>query len=236
MPSEIDPSIETICTIYGNGGCINKIKKQSIDTIKKNLDIIYELSNKQILVKPIGLYYESIDKDNMVEIIGIMTINQNLIPINNISIPKEELDNLNITYKTSPINYSIDTKLISYNKNNVGFIDERIKAVNNSKFKNEGYQLFKYELSNIINTNEYKNAKKDIKKLIETENISELINYITSFITKNNLFEITKNNPNIDYYKIKNKREQCSNLNESKCVSNLHCHFSPSTKNSKIKC
>jgi len=110
--------------------------------------IIKKLKKKKINIKPIGLFYDRIDKNKNVNIIGIITSNNDLVPIKSIEMSKSHLDKNNILYYNRPLYYELDQKLENYSKSNVLKIDDRIKNVNLSKYKNEAYELFKFEISN----------------------------------------------------------------------------------------
>ena len=144
VPSGIINNITAICFSSNNkrGDCFSQLKFYNIEDTNNQLEKIFELSNNKLNIKPIGLFYDSIDDNNMVNIIGIITSNNDLVPIEKISISKDELDSNNVLYKNRPLYHELDEKLINYDKDNFKIIDERIKNVNMEKYKNESYQLF----------------------------------------------------------------------------------------------
>jgi len=218
------------------GDCFSKFPFTNISTTNDNLEQLYKLSSKKLNIKPIGLFYDSITQTELVNIVGIITSNNDLVPIQKIQIPKSELDSQNTLYQNRPLYHELDQKLSNYTKDNFEFIDERIKNVNTSKYKNESYQLFRYELANLINSKEYSNTKnmlmnyiksKDtaqIQDLILTISTNKLDNKITSKNTVGSeLVKIIQDIPNIDYYKINNQRKICSKHDDNTCQANPHC-------------
>lgn len=219
--------------------CFSKIELLNIESTNKNLEILFKLSNKKLNVKPIGLFYDKIDKKNNINIIGIITSNNDLVPIKMIEMNKNQLDKNNILYSNRPLYYELDQKLENYNKNDVLKIDERIKNVNLNKYNNEAYELFKFEISNFINMNKNKSYKEELKKLLEDKNINKIEDYFLNLsisklngkiINKDNivgpeLIKLIKDIPNIDYYKINNQRILCDKLDENKCNLNPHCVY-----------
>jgi hypothetical protein len=247
IPSGMEIELNAICiNTYQNsskqGDCFSKIELENIETTNQNLEIIFKSSNKKINIKPIGLFYDRIDKNKNVNIIGIITSNNDLVPIKPIEMSKNHLDRNNILYYNRPLYYELDQKLENYNKNDVLKIDDRIKNVNLNKYKNEAYELFKFEISNFINMNVNKSYKDDLKKLLGDKDINKIEDYFLKLsISKLNGKIINKDNivgpelvkliddiPNIDYYRINNQRVLCEKLDENKCNLNPHCVYNNS--------
>jgi hypothetical protein len=239
MPSGIYIGIPIIC--FNNNAkiqdCFRKINFKTMSETNDDLEKLYKISNKKLNIKPIGLFYDTIDEKNMVNVVGIITSNNDLVPIIPISIYEDELKKSKIQYKNRPLYYELDEKLVNYNKINFQVIDARIKNVNLDKYKNEAYQLFKFELSNLINIKEYEQYKKDLKTYIIQKNSSKIQDLILNIcinkldnkiISKNTvgpeLVKIIQDIPNLDYYKINNQRVVCDNLNENQCQPNSHPH------------
>jgi hypothetical protein len=244
LPSGMELNLNAICINTNEDkmkidDCFSKIELLNIESSNHNLEILFKLSNKKINIKPIGVFYDNIDKKNNVNIIGIITSNNDLVPIQIIKMNKNHLDKNNILYYDRPLYYELDQKLEKYNKNNVLKIDERIKNVNLNKYTNEAYELFKFEISNFINMNENKLYREELKKLLEKKNINEIEDYFLKLsisklngkiINKDNivgpeLIKLINDIPNIDYYKINNQRILCEKLDENKCNLNPHCHY-----------
>ena len=237
LPSGTINDIPLIC-LNNDGGCFKTIEFLNLDKSKKQLYELDNLTNGILNIKFSGLYYSFINKDDMAEIIGIKTNNNSLIPITKTLVSVKELENDKINFTITPLNFVIDNKLVNYNNDNVGYIDERIINVNLDKFKNESYQLFKFELSNVIISEEYKEYKQKFKTIIETKDINKIKNFIVEFIQNNDLTFINLDDelPNLDYYKIKNKRILCKNLNENDCIDSYNCSFIGKTKKNNGKC
>jgi predicted mannosyl-3-phosphoglycerate phosphatase (HAD superfamily) len=134
IPSGIIIEIPILCFNENNNinDCFSKIKFNNIDITNKNLEEIYKISNKFINVKPIGLFYDSIDND-MANIIGIITSNNDLVPVQQVKVSIKELEENKVLIQNRPLYHDLDIKLSTYDKNNVGVIDERIKNINSIK-------------------------------------------------------------------------------------------------------
>ena len=183
----------------------------------------------------------------MVNIIGIITSNNDFVPITNISIPKEQLEKDKIIYQHRPLYHELDQKLAIYDKEHFDVIDQRIKNVNKTKYIDEAYQLFRFELSNILSNKNYSEYRTKIKEYIKKKDVSKIQNIINSICIdkldnkiynkdntiSNELVKIIKELPNLDYYKVNNQRNICSTLDKNKCSTNLHCQYIDNKKVSK---
>ena len=252
VPSGIIEDIPTIClnTIeYSNReDCFSKINFQNINQTQKYLEELYKLSGKKLNIKPIGMFYDYISDDNFANIIGLMTSNNDLVPVSKQLIPIKELDKNKVIYQNRPLYHELDMKLANYSKNYFEFIDKRIKNVNQVKYLNEAYQLFRFELSNILSSKQFESYRNKLKKLIEAKNSEEIQalllklcvssldgNNINKDLVGNELVKIIKDLPDLDYYKVKNQRQICRELDEEKCIVNPHCEYLVDTKVSKTK-
>ncbi len=255
-PSGIIDDIPTIClnTIeYANKpDCFSKINFISLENTNKYLEELYKLSNKKLNIKPIGLFYDYINSNSDVNVIGVMTSNNDFVPITSILIPEEELQENKVLYQNRPLYHELDLKLANYTTEHFDFIDERIKEVNLSKYNNESYQLFRFELSNLLSNKKYLDVKKKLKEFIDKKDIvgiKDLLLNISlgklnnktinqSNLVANELVKIIKDFPNLDYYKVNNQRVICGNLDENKCLSNPHCvyHSGKTVAKSASKC
>jgi hypothetical protein len=243
IPSGIVIDIPIICFNSNmeqsmRNDCFSKLIFNNLENTNINLENLYELSNHKLNIKPIGVFYDMIDDNNMANIIGIISSNDDLVPILPTQLSIKDLENSNIRFHNRPLYHILDQKLTNYNKDNFDIIDNRIKNVNLQKYKDEAYELFRYELSNLINIKEYSNYKKELKELIkqkDVNNIQDLIlkicvnkindKSISTDIVGAELVKIINDTPNIDYYKIDNERKICSLLDENKCSSNPHCSY-----------
>lgn len=249
IPSGIIEDLPTIClnsevTLSGNkSDCFSKINYSSLKKTQDYLEELFIKSNSKLNVKPIGLFYDNIDDDAVVNIIGIITSNNDLVPIIPVGIPRKELDKNKVSYQNRPLYHELDQKLLNYSKDNFQIIDNRIKNVNKAKYLEESYQLFKYELSNLLSDKifyEYKNTLKKLIKLKDTEKIQDLILELSvqkidnSIVNPKNttgveLVKIINELPDLSYYKINNQRNICDRLDVDTCVANPHCAYTQQT-------
>ena len=236
IPSGIINDIPFVC--FNNiNNCHNKIDYLDLEKTNKYLDELYKLTDNKLKIKPVGVFYDKISKKNMIHINGVITMNDDMVPIKNIQIPKEELDKKKIIYKNMPLYYNIDKELEVYDKQNYTYVDDRIKYVNLNKYKNESYELFKFELSHILENPKYSKQKKLLNEYIDDNNISEIQDLILSICSIKNDEKITEKNlgenflaiidepPDLTHYSVKNQRNICSKLDQNKCNSNVHCAY-----------
>ena len=257
IPSGIIDKLKMIClnTIDNSNkqDCFSKINFQSINQTQKYLEELYKLSGKKLNIKPIGLFYDFISEDNFANIIGIMTSNNDLIPVAKQLIPIKELEKNKVIYQNRPLYHELDIKLANYNKNYFEIIDNRIKNVNKVKYLDEAYQLFRFELSNLLSDKKYDSVKNKLAKFIEEKNnleIQELLiklcvskigdTVVNKDLIGTELVKIIKDLPDLNYYKINNQRKICSKLEEDECLKNNHCNYvvdaTVSKSKSKPKC
>ena len=241
-PSGIVDGVPFICfnnKDYGLGSdCFSKLDFNSLENSNEALEELYSLTKGKLNLKPIGLFYDKIEGDD-VNIIGITTSNNDLVPVKNTIISRKELDKNNVLYQNRPLYHILDQKLAYYSKDDVGVLDERIKKVNLRKYENESYELFRYELSNLINSKKYQNDKLRLKELIKKKDIEKIQDFILGIcinklndkiINKDNtvgpeLVRIIEELPNLNNYRINNQRYLCENLDMDKCSKNIHCSY-----------
>lgn len=242
-PSGIIVDLPPICFNMSNNNfdCFSKMNFNTLETTNKYLEEIYKLSDKKIITKPHGVFYDHIDKKGIMNIVGIKTLNNDIVPIKPIKLEKEQLDKNKINYENRPLYYVLDQKLSAYSKDKLDYIDDRIKNVNEQKYYNEGYQLFRFELSNVINNPKMKKYKDELKKLIskkEYDKTQILIKKICidTKVLGNELVKIINEMPNLNHYEINNQRVICSHLNENDCINNPHCYYNGKNKTNKNKC
>ena len=224
---------------------------QSLDDSITYIYDLYHKSNKELLLKPTGLYYNN-KENNEIEINSIMIHNYN-IPVIKKIVSKDKLykyaketKNKHFILEHLPIIDIID----NYIDKNEYIIDKRILNINEYLYNEETYELFRYELSNYLNNNE--DLKNEIIKIINLNDNIQIkknkIKYILYDICSEkllNLFnEINKIDDNFKYklngkliyipnneikydnYKLNNYRKLC-NYNENKdvCNNNNHCSW-----------
>jgi hypothetical protein len=242
IPSGIVDKIPIICfntlEYSSRQDCFSKLKFPSINKSQEHLEKLFKLSDKKINIKPIGMFYDFISDDNFANIIGIMTSNNDLVPVSKQLIPVKELDTNNVNYQHRPLYHELDAKLANYNKNYFNIIDKRIKNVNRVKYLDEAYELFRFELSNILSEPKYDSEKNKLKKYIldkKAKEIQQLFLDLTNGKDGEELVKIINDLPNLDYYKINNQRLICAKQDETQCISNPHCVYVEDTKVSKAK-
>lgn len=135
------------------------------DKTYKSLIDIYNKTKKQVPVKPIGIYYESINND-VYNINSIMTKTKDVVPIKPLELHHEEIEKLKFIYEKKPLTDNIDEEI--YKGQNNYKIDERIIKINENMFIEEGYQLFRLEFSNYINKQENQNFKTKLAKIMNS--------------------------------------------------------------------
>jgi hypothetical protein len=161
-----------------------------IEFITDVLYDIYSNTQKNISCLPIGMMYSKKDNDNY--FIDSLIINQHInIPIKQIILSKNKIIEYAKKYKIKNIYTQsktlydyIDKELINYDIDKKIIIDERIYNVNQDKYFNEGYELFKLEISNYLKTHiELKN------KIIKIIN-SNIVNNDKKYNIKNILYKL----------------------------------------------
>ena len=235
IPSGIIDDIPIICLGMNNvEGCFLKKNYLTYEKTYELLEKLYVLSVYMINIKPIGVYYDKEEKNN-INIIGIITSNNDMIPVKNIFLDKSELDKKKIIYKNIPLEYEIDLKISNYNKDTITVIDNRIKKVNMQKYIRENYQLFRFEFSNLINSNMFKDKYNKLIEIINKKDIKKIQDFVKELcifkidedenMIGNRFITFIEEIPNIDNYKINNQRYLCEKLSEDKCSNNIHCKY-----------
>jgi hypothetical protein len=186
------------------------------------------------------MVYQELNHYNA-NIIGVMTSNNDLVPVKPFPIPIKELEKNKVLYMNRPLYHELDMKLANYTKTNFNVIDDRIKNVNKSKYLEESYQLFRFEVANILSEKTYNSYKIKLKNLINSKDSKEIEKLLTDLSLGNlenkkigtELVTIIDELPNLSYYTVNNQRYICSNLDEHDCQKNLHCKYIVDTKVSK---
>ena len=193
------------------------IKKNNYADIEDYIRIYSKLNKLVILFNINSIIVD--DKDN---IIGLIINNLFSVPVKPIKYKKK----YNYTVVKQSLNDIVDEALLNLNDND---LDDRIKEVNQNKFLDELYELFRYELSYYLNTDkgDLKVAIIDIleedndkyAKLNKLLNNSNLYNFI---IIDNKIFEkqLEEVINNINY-KITNIRSLCRFNKNNTCIT--HC-------------
>jgi hypothetical protein len=166
----------------------------TFDSTLIKLDTIYKMSNKNIPIKPIGVYYDE-KNDDSINVIAIMTKTYDGIPVIKTTISIKDLEHKKLIYENKPITDIID-KQINLGKDNYK-IDDRIISVNKENYENESYELFRMELSEYINSIENSSIKNRLEKFMTNDNLSKTekrdeIKLLLFRLIDKNLFETTK--------------------------------------------
>ena len=222
---------------------IKKIENQYIDlkTMLTNLKKLQSLVGSQLLVEPIGIYYDRIDKSkDKINVIGITTKVYDSIPIIHDTIKFSWILKQGLVMMDQPLFDKIDNELEKGTDNYV--VDDRILEVNYNEYYTESYELFRLELSDFLDKNEH--TKKKIIKLINSKNLEkdEKKKKIKQIIYKSidkKLYElfnkqqggsgfihVTKQLPLLKTYKPSNIRDSCTiHKNKTSCDNSLHCKW-----------
>lgn len=206
------------------------IKLNLVEVINsfKKLETILNLDFKPTLV-----YYDNIDKNQKLNIVSLNFKNNLTVPIKSEKVNKKEIFKLKLDFKRKTRENEIDEMIIK----GISDYDEINKKVKIQKYNNESYNLFRLELSLLLEENNdlkneiikivrSKDFKKDEKKNqlrnILFRNISKKLN--KSNKSKNEIVEVVDKLPNLENYSVKNLRDYCK-VNKSKetCNVNLHC-------------
>jgi len=215
----------------------------------KYLNDIYEKSDKKLPTKPIGVYYDSEIKGNLL-INAIMTKSKDVVPVIPISVPKSVLEKEKLLMERKTLTDKIDEEILKGRSNYI--VDNRILEVKKDEFEKEAYELFRLEFSNYINDPDNSYTKGIVEKTVNSSKLTypEKIEKIRSILFKlvdanlytkyhdlttqkggkpNKLVNISTSNPDIVDYEINNNREICTiHENKEQCNDNKHCHWTHS--------
>ena len=123
----------------------------TFDSTHTRLSELYELSERQLPVKPIGVYFDEKTKTRY-KVTAIMTKSRGNIPVIPEFIEQETLEKLGLIIENKPLYDKIDKEIEKGKENYV--VDRRIEDVNWDKYHNESYELFRLEFSDYINREE----------------------------------------------------------------------------------
>lgn len=149
---------------------IEKYISSYSDTFK-TLSQIYELTDKKIPCKPIGIYFDENEKTEKgtVKINAIMTKTHDAVPVISTNIKISKLDEQKLLYENKPYIDKVDAELLKGKMNHLA--DHRINSVNYDKFENESYQLFRLEFSDYINRPENLTIKNKLENIISDDSL-----------------------------------------------------------------
>lgn len=170
-----------ILAVQPSGSIYNLQIIKSIDKYIDNFEStyhklleLYDKSNKNIPVKPIGIYFNEKNK-NKYQVIAILTNSNGNIPVIHEFIDKTILEKYELIIENKPLYDTID-KEIEKGKNNF-VIDKRIEEVNYDKFYDESYELFRLEFSSYINREENIELRSKLESIL-TDTTTEKDNKI----------------------------------------------------------
>lgn len=229
---------------------ITKYLKSYEDTLKQ-LEEIYDMTDKKLPLKQIGVFYDRTNdesEDNKIIVSAIMTEANYLVPIQKKEFTRTFFENKKMIMDVNPQIDEIDESI----ENGTFIIDNRIKYVNKWKYLSETYELFRYEFSNFVNDPENKNIKTKLQVIINNNKISKKeklikIKLILYKLVDDELYQKYKETvgkemnemegggkllhvddkmPNLDKYIVQNERNLCKIYdNKDKCSLNPHCKW-----------
>lgn len=224
-------------------------KLLDLNTCIDLLNELYKLSNKELDIKPIGVYYNN-KSENSLHVVALMTNTYDIIPIKPIIVKQKWLEKNKFIAENKPLFDKID-KEIEKGRDNI-VIDKRIEKVTNDNYLSESYQLFRLEFSEYLSKNE--NIKKKIGSIIKDPKLNKvtkrhniknmiyklsdkelygLFEKLSSKLIKDQtggktdkLIHIKSKHSVPQNYTINNNRNLCSeNKTVNKCSINPHCSW-----------
>nr|QFG74755.1 MAG: hypothetical protein [Megaviridae environmental sample] len=200
------------------------------DTIKnlKSVNKILEEFNLNTFV-PTTIYYSK-SQDNAYYITSILLKNGLIIPIKSEYVTSNQFKKFGLSFEFQTKEELIDIEIIKNEKN----VDESTNRVNKRLYKNEGYNLFRLEISNYLNFNP--KVKNNIVNIVNSKNISTtqknkeikniLLDIVNSKVKSKQFINFIKDEIDYSTFSIKNIRSLCSNYrNKDKCNSNSYCFW-----------
>lgn len=204
IPTKPSGSMYNIPIIFN----LNKYYKKYDETLFY-LNLIYEKSKEQISVKPMGFYYDYVKHENGEEIyniVSVVTILHEYVPIVPTLIKKTDID-INMNLEKQPLYSTLD----EYIKKN-DFVDiNGENIINFSLYIENGYQIFKYHMSGLINNKI--NIRNNIINTLNDDSIlqknkTQIIGILIYNIIGKNLLQKYIENNNIDEKSLKIKNNE----------------------------
>lgn len=166
-----------IVTVRPSGSIYNLQTIKNVDKYIDNFDStfiklknLYEKSNKQLPVKPKGVYFDE-KRDDKYKITAIVTKSNGNVPVIPEFIELSVLENRKLIIEDKPLYDKIDKEIEKGKENYI--IDERIKQVNYDKYYNESYELFRLEFSDYINNEENIALKSKLQEILIDDTIEK---------------------------------------------------------------
>ena len=175
-------------------------------------------------------------KNDIIKVESLLLKNNLIIPLKKEKLNTKKINKLGINYRFMPLEETID-KEINNNKNTY---NTRTKRYKEQIYYNEGYNLFRLELSSFLNKNtNLKNTliglvrndnmklntkKYEIRKILFSIIDSKLSKKIKPMLKLKSFSKIVKDIGNLKNYNIVNIRDVCDiNKNKNNCNNKLHC-------------
>jgi hypothetical protein len=199
----------------------------------ENLKIINKILDLNYIPK--SVFYDK-KKDNKINVISLKLVNNLVIPLKNKFISIKEIQKLGLSYKFKSLEEIIDKKILD----NKDFFSKRTEIVKKHMFDQEGYNLYRLELSFYLNQNI--SIKKEIIEITRSNQLNKqnkknqlrkiLFNIIDKKLSKKldssrnfkPMAYIVKEINNIKTYSKNNVRDYCKiHKNKNKCNLDHHC-------------
>ena len=190
---------------------------------------------------PMVIYYNKFNPsktNSTYNVTSLLLKNKLIVPIKNEKMTANQFKKYGLSYEFQSLQEQIDYEI----NNKTGTIDDRDSRVRERLYRNEGYNLFRLELSLYLDNNI--DSKKQIINIVRNDNINiknkrKELQYIVSKIInkkltgkivgggdKESVFELVKKLPNLKDYNVSNIRDYCKiHKTKESCNENLHCTF-----------
>ena len=216
---------------------ITELSNKYINNIDITIKVLKIFNKINMNFIPKIIFYNKKFKgdDPKYNITSIILKNNLIIPIKNLEMKQSQFKKYGIGYEQQSLSELVDNEIL--NKNII--IDERNIRTKNRIYRNEGYNLFRLEVSNFLNDNI--NIKEKMLNIVRNNNISkntkkrELLELLNNILNKKlkdgnkiiTFMEFNKDKLDLMNYSINNIRNFCSiHKTKEKCNSSPHCIFS----------
>ena len=225
-------------------------KLMSFSQTFDKLNILYDISKKEIPIQPIGIYYDHKTKDTITAI-GIMTQLHESVPIKPETIKIDEINKMNLIIEYKQMFDRVDAEIAKDRDIATQKIDDRINATTYNNYYNEAYELFRLHLSEYLSKSETENIKKKIIKVVNDIDLDKKLkrDYIKTLLFKiidknlkilydqtkqlqdggkvGKLIHVLNKLPDLTNYEVNNNREICTDVKSKEdCNKNKHCYWS----------
>ena len=226
-------------------GIILKLKVTNIADLSNkyinNIDVtikvlkIFNKINMNFIPKTIFYNRKFKGSEPKYNITSLLLKNNLIVPVKNVEMKQSQFKKYGLGYEQQSLSEVVDNEIL--NKNII--IDERNIRTKERIYRNEGYNLFRLEVSNFLN--EHINVKDKILKIVRNENIGkntknrELMGIFNNIINKKlkdgnkiiTFMDLNNEKINLMNYTVSNIREYCSiHKTKENCNKNPHCIFS----------